>query len=430
MKQPHVLFVCTGNAGRSQMAEALFRRQVGDRVRVSSGGVDPWDRLHPVAVRLLHERGIDVADQYPKHVETLRGQTFDVVVTLGDPACKKTPELRGNPRRLRWAIPDPADADNSGPVAQTAAFRTAMTAIEDRLEDLTTLVCDGVHAGDLNLAPGISTMGVIPNFERPVFDPARHMPLLAAAGFESLELGCYLGRAHFPWDQPDRIKELARIVADAGVRITSVHAEGNGIGVPDARQRRQMLDVTRAFADVAAQLGASVVVVHGGLPRGMDRTAGEDILHETLVEMEQHVLSMPCMFGWENEAPGLTAETHLQWIRKFNPGALGLVLDVGHAHIQQDLDAYLNVAGLRLVGLHLDDNHGKEDEHRLPGQGTVSWPECVRGIVRTGYIGPLTVESFDFKRANDLPAFLRDAKSAADRLRIYAEGKETPGATT
>ncbi|MFC1525780.1 low molecular weight phosphatase family protein [Candidatus Latescibacterota bacterium] len=65
---PTVLFVCTGNAGRSQMAEATFRHRVGERVRLVSAGVDPWPDLHPMARRLMEERGLDLAGHYPKSV--------------------------------------------------------------------------------------------------------------------------------------------------------------------------------------------------------------------------------------------------------------------------------------------------------------------------------------------------------------------------
>ena len=420
MKQTHVLFVCTGNAGRSQMAEALFRQRVGDEIKVSSAGVAPWDDLHPVAVRLLNERGIDLRGRRPCHVASWLDQAFDFVVTLGNPALNQTPELRGNPRRIHWAIPDPADADASGPAAQTAAFQSALAAIENRLPDLKSLACSVSQARALNLTPGISTLCTILNFEQPVFDPVRHLPWMATAGFQSFELECYFGSTHFPWDIPERLADLVKIAADSGLSINSVHAPGNGIFLADPRQRRLMVDLTRSMADAATVLGARVVVIHGGLPTGLDPGAGEAVLQETLSELEHHILPMPCVFGWENEAPGLTAEQHVQWIRKFNAGAFGLVLDVGHAHIQGDLDAYLKGAGLRLVGIHLHDNQGREDSHLIPGQGTIAWPECIRGIVKTGYVGPLMMEPYHFKRAENLPVFLSDIKQAADRLREIA----------
>lgn len=422
MRQTQVLFVCTGNAGRSQIAEALFARLIGNGAGVASAGVAPWDKVHPVAASLLKERGIDIGARRPRHVASLRDQTFDIVVTIGDQALKKTPELHGNPRRIHWDIPDPADADTAGPAAQSAAFRAAVAAIEERLEKLVALTGSGLHATKLHLATGISTICVITGNDRLAFDPAIHMPMLAAAGFKSIELGCFFGSAHFPWDQPDRVKEIAHIASDAGISINSIHAPGNTVTVADPRERRQMVDLTRAFADLAVQLGARIVVIHNGLPSGTERHAGEAALQETLAELEQHVLHMPCVYGWENEGYGLTAAEHLQWIRKFNPAAIAFVLDVGHAHIHNNMETYLRQSGLRLAGLHLHDNNGKADEHLIPGMGTIAWSDCIKGIVETGYVGPLTIEAFDFKRAMDLPAYLRDARKACDRLIELAAG--------
>jgi len=137
---PHVLFVCTGNAGRSQIAERLFRQLAGARAVVMSAGVAPWDHLHPMAVRLMQERGLDMHGQSPKSVDSLADQPWDVVVTIGDQARDQTPELPGNPRRIHWPVTDPADADSAGLTAQEAAFRVTIAEIERRLPEILELV--------------------------------------------------------------------------------------------------------------------------------------------------------------------------------------------------------------------------------------------------------------------------------------------------
>ena len=108
-----VLVVCTGNSARSPIAEALLRRQSAGRVRVSSAGSRPKPRLHPHAVRVMRERfGIDVADQRPRHWDTLSGHRFDYVITLCDRAREVCPEFEGHPRRLHWSVPDPGAAND------------------------------------------------------------------------------------------------------------------------------------------------------------------------------------------------------------------------------------------------------------------------------------------------------------------------------
>ena len=130
-----VIFVCTGNAGRSQIAEALSRSLYGDKIEALSAGVDPWPDLHPMARKLMAERGEYFAGHFPKHVETFREIAFDLVVTIGDRAQRECPEFSGSPRRHR-AIPDPADADGTPELEEI--FRDTLEAIEQNLSSILT----------------------------------------------------------------------------------------------------------------------------------------------------------------------------------------------------------------------------------------------------------------------------------------------------
>ena len=130
-----VLFVCTGNAGRSQMAQALLRQRVGDAVRAESAGVAPWPCLHPVAVRLLNARGVDLTGHCPKPVAAIDPTQFDHVVTLGGPAHDRLPRAAfGAAYWEHWDVADPADAD--GTPGSEAAFGCALADIEERLAGL------------------------------------------------------------------------------------------------------------------------------------------------------------------------------------------------------------------------------------------------------------------------------------------------------
>ena len=180
-KITRIIFVCTGNAGRSQIAQALFASMVGGDTTVLSAGVDPWQDLHPVARRLLEERGVDTAKLYPKHVQSSADTPLDWVVTLGDRARAETPRLGGNPSRVHWDIADPADADGTG--QEETVFRDTLAIIEDRLPHLLEAIRKGTKASSLHLAPGISTCIVRPSR----FDPAEHLPAIAAAGFNGIK---------------------------------------------------------------------------------------------------------------------------------------------------------------------------------------------------------------------------------------------------
>jgi arsenate reductase len=137
-----VLFLCTGNACRSQMAEGWARALKSDRIEAHSAGVAPCF-VHPLAVRVMKESGVDIAAQYSKHVDELAGITFDYVVTLCDYADSKCPVFSGHGKRIHRPFEDPIHA--RGTEAEVLAkFRTARNRLRafvegmpENLEDLT-----------------------------------------------------------------------------------------------------------------------------------------------------------------------------------------------------------------------------------------------------------------------------------------------------
>lgn len=104
-----VLFVCTGNSSRSQMAEGWLRHLGGPGIEAVSAGTAP-SSLHPLAVEAMREWGIDISGQRAKHVDGFRGQAFERVVTLCDRAREACPELPGARTAVHWSIPNPAEA--------------------------------------------------------------------------------------------------------------------------------------------------------------------------------------------------------------------------------------------------------------------------------------------------------------------------------
>jgi arsenate reductase (thioredoxin) len=105
---PEVLFVCTHNAGRSQMAAALLSREAAGRVRVSSAGSEPADQLNPAVVQAMAEVGIDISREVPKGLTTDQVRTADIVITMG---CGDACPVYPGRRYLDWALPDPAGLD-------------------------------------------------------------------------------------------------------------------------------------------------------------------------------------------------------------------------------------------------------------------------------------------------------------------------------
>jgi arsenate reductase len=107
-----VLFLCTHNSARSQMAEGLLRQYAGDQIEVASAGTEPGG-VHPLAVRAMQEIGIDISDARSKSVEEFLDQHFDYVITLCDQANETCPYFPGDPERIHWSFPDPSAATGS-----------------------------------------------------------------------------------------------------------------------------------------------------------------------------------------------------------------------------------------------------------------------------------------------------------------------------
>jgi arsenate reductase len=109
-----VLFLCTGNSCRSQMAEGLVNHDFADRIAAFSAGTEPHG-LNPVAVRVMAEIGIDIRAQTSDHLDKYAGQPFDYVITLCDNANETCPVFMGGVKRIHMGFDDPPKA------AQTVA---------------------------------------------------------------------------------------------------------------------------------------------------------------------------------------------------------------------------------------------------------------------------------------------------------------------
>jgi arsenate reductase (thioredoxin) len=105
---PEVLFVCTHNAGRSQMAATLLDQQAAGRIRVTSAGSQPADQLNPAVVQVMAEIGLDISREFPKPLTDQKVQAADVVIAMG---CGDTCPVYPGKRYEDWDLPDPAGQD-------------------------------------------------------------------------------------------------------------------------------------------------------------------------------------------------------------------------------------------------------------------------------------------------------------------------------
>ncbi len=128
-----VLFICTNNSCRSQMAEGIINYELGDKIEAYSAGTTPT-AVNPHAVKSMAEIGIDIADQRSKVVEEFAGQHFDYVITLCDSANEQCPMFFGGVKKMPLSFADPAAAVGSETEIQ-AAFRMVRDEIKDKLLD-------------------------------------------------------------------------------------------------------------------------------------------------------------------------------------------------------------------------------------------------------------------------------------------------------
>lgn len=119
-----VLFLCTGNSARSQMAEALLEHRTHRAIAARSAGSHPKP-LHPNAVRVMAERGIDISGHRSKNVDRFTRDRFDQVITLCDKVREVCPDFRGQPTTAHWSMADPAVEGSDADTSYRAFVRTA-----------------------------------------------------------------------------------------------------------------------------------------------------------------------------------------------------------------------------------------------------------------------------------------------------------------
>jgi protein-tyrosine-phosphatase len=144
-RRARVLFLCTGNSARSQIAEALAEQLGGGAVEPRSAGSHPKP-LHPNAVRVLAERGIDITTRRSKHANEFARVRFDYVVSLCDRVREVCPEFPGHPDLIHWSIPDPARDGNGNRQSYPAFVQTA-----DELATRITFLLALIEHTDTNL---------------------------------------------------------------------------------------------------------------------------------------------------------------------------------------------------------------------------------------------------------------------------------------
>ena len=131
MTRRRVLFLCTHNSARSQMAEGLLRQLAGDRFEVASAGTEA-SRVHPLAIRAMRDAGVDISLHTSKTVDSLLDRPWDYVITVCDSANERCPLFPGRTTRLHWSFDDPSQATGTED-GRLDTFRRVRDEIQTRL---------------------------------------------------------------------------------------------------------------------------------------------------------------------------------------------------------------------------------------------------------------------------------------------------------
>ena len=131
-KKKKVLFICTGNACRSQIAHGLLRDMAGDRFEVFSAGSHP-SRVHPMSVAVMKEVGVDISHHTSDFVDDYLDKGIDIAITVCDNANQSCPTFPGNAERIHWSIDDPFKGWNFD-TSKMDSFRETRREIKEKLE--------------------------------------------------------------------------------------------------------------------------------------------------------------------------------------------------------------------------------------------------------------------------------------------------------
>jgi len=132
MRKIRVLFLCTGNSARSQMAEGWLRQLGGDRFDVHSAGTEPKDQVNPVAIQAMAEAGVDISNQKPKTLRIFLSEPWDYIITVCDRANETCPVFPGDHERVHWSFEDPAAAIGTD-IERLTVFRRVRGEIAQRI---------------------------------------------------------------------------------------------------------------------------------------------------------------------------------------------------------------------------------------------------------------------------------------------------------
>lgn len=230
-------------------------------------------------------------------------------------------------------------------------------------------------------------------------------------GFSSAEL--WAMHPHFPYGDTAEADRIAGMLASKGVRIASIHSplypdvrtckkdRWYSLSSEEEGHRRESVEAAARAAKWLSHYGGGTMVVHTTFPAEKwyphRWAAFLSSLNELLSTVPDNV-----RFAVEN-TPLVSGrvEVILDIVHRYPPERVGVCLDLGHAHIQENVLNAIRESGERLVHVHVSDNHAVRDDHFVPGRGSIAWDRAVPALREVGFAGAFTVELTDYTRGDD-----------------------------
>lgn len=255
---------------------------------------------------------------------------------------------------------------------------------------------------------------------------AAHLTLAAQHGFTALEV--YATRSHFDYRDPAHVDEIGQALADHGLPLHSVHAPtttsfSEGVWGPtlsladaDESRRRHAVDETLSAMAVARRVPFRYLVVHLGAPDAPPALNQRAAAQRSLDTLADAAEALGIRLALEVIPNALSHPQALVTLIEdvLERRTVGICLDTGHAHLWGDVAEAIETCSGHVHTTHLHDNHGRRDEHLIPGRGTIDWDGALLAFQKVGYDGAWVFE-------------LGPSASPAETLAAAAEARRTLG---
>jgi len=257
------------------------------------------------------------------------------------------------------------------------------------------------------------------------------LPLFARYGFPLAEI--WAMPPHFPYADPAAADAIAERLARNGVRIASLHAplypdvrtykkdRWFSLSSVDEAHRVESVAATARAARWLARGGGGTVVLHTSFPAGQWYPHRWGAFLSSLNELLDAV-PPAVRFAVENTpVDSGRVEVVLDIVDRYPADRVGVCLDLGHAHIEENALSAIRAASRRLIHVHASDNRGEKDDHFVPGKGTIPWNDVAAALKECGFEGPFTVELRDYTRGEhpayaDFDRILSECRASLDRI--------------